>query len=137
MIKIKEPMKGALCRTIAVDGFSDYANPTRVRISIYSINMGMPEQEDEDTVLQLVRESELVFSRDVFIKFAERIAKLKKWMEKHPIENNEMDRQEMQEYIAKNFTSNEILAIWIGHELDPLEVSTFGLNPHLSKEGDK
>lgn len=137
MVKLKEPRIGEGNRLITVNGFSDYVNPIRVRISLYSIQMALPENEEGDAVLQLARESELMFDRDTFLKFADRIEYLRKWLEEHPVDSLVMEKEELKKYILENFTRDEILAIWAGHQLNFEDISSFGLIPIISNKNDE
>ena len=120
MVRMADPKIGSMNRTVSVEGFSDYANPNRTRLLFYSINMGMPERDGEEPILQLTREVELVMERDVFLKFAERIGALKKWVEEnHPGKN--LDKEEVKKYLQETYTAEEIKALWMGHEIKPSE----------------
>ena len=136
MVQLKEPRISGFNRKISVDGFSNYANPSRVRFSFYSIHMGFPEKEKGEDVLQLVRETELDFDREVFLNFADRVAQIKDWLLKHPLKDKKhMSHQDVADYIASHFTSDEILAIWAGREITIPENVPLGLIPLFGDDG--
>lgn len=136
MVKIKEPIVGGFCRKIVVDGFSDYANPERVRLCLYNFQMGMPERDESEAVLQLVRETELVMDRELFYRFADRVAAIRDWLEKHRIQNKKMTKEEVRKYVHEHFTSEEILAIWAGGEVSVPDNIPLGLLPLYSDENE-
>jgi len=132
MVKIIEPKTGELCRVISVDGFSDYVNPKRARLSLYTLRMGMPEKDGEEQILQLAKETELLIEKDLFLKFAERVDEIRKWMLKHPMSS--LNKGDVKNYVAENFTSEDIIAMWLGHDIEMHESLPFILLPIVTDE---
>jgi|GEM_PF-6562772 len=140
MVMIRRPIRGSLCRAVHVDGFNHYANPKKVRLTMYNLQLAIPEVQDNDAILQLVRENELVFDRTLFFLFADRIQRIKKWLEVHTLdewERTELDTEDVFKYVGINFSSDEIQAMWSGKEITMPEDTNINLIPVLTENRDE
>jgi hypothetical protein len=139
MVKIRRAIRGSFCRAVEVDGFNHYANPKKVRLTFYNLQLALPEIENDDAIMQLVRENELIFDRTLFFLFAERIEKIKKWLEEHSLdewERTELDTEDVFKYVGENFTSDEILAMWSGKQITMPDNPNINLIPLMTDPDD-
>ena len=140
MVKIRRAIRGSFCRSVEVDGFNHYANPKRVRLTIYNLQLALPEVQDDDAILQLVRENELVFDRTLFLHFADRVNNIKNWLEEHCLdewERTELDTEDVFKFVGENFTSDEILAMWSGKQIPMPENLSINLIPIMTQKDEE
>ncbi|KYK25595.1 MAG: hypothetical protein AYK23_03905 [Candidatus Proteinoplasmatales archaeon SG8-5] len=107
---------------------------------MYNLQLAIPEVQDNDAILQLVRENELVFDRTLFFLFADRIQRIKKWLEVHTLdewERTELDTEDVFKYVGINFSSDEIQAMWSGKEITMPEDTNINLIPVLTENRDE
>jgi hypothetical protein len=71
------------------------------------MQVALPERDGVEVLIQPSRECELVFNREMFLRFASQIADLRTWLEAHPITAGGTD-----ETNVNNMTNDELLAYW-------------------------
>jgi hypothetical protein len=79
-----------------------------------------------------------MFDRALFLRFADRMQKIKEWLEEHSmddLERVELDTEDMFRYVGDNFDTDDIMAMWSGKEMTISTDGSLNLIP-LMRDGE-